>query len=156
MNRHLIGTALCLAALGLVGCNDHKGYAANPHICADFKAKTAPANPMLAAAPDAAPVDDCVRRWAYSLAPTRDNADVVAQAVVAACSGPLSRWNQQNLAQTAPATDALSITTGEPTNPLVEHNNFAHSQALLYVVQARAGRCAPPAAANGVPEGVTG
>jgi len=48
---------------------------------------------------------------------------------------------------------AASLVTGEPTTPLAEHNSFAHNQALLYVVQARAGACAPPPATNGVPDG---
>lgn len=144
----------CLAALGLAGCNQAGPYAANSKICADFKAKTV-AGPPGVAADGAAPVDECVRRWAYSLAPSTDDADTVSEAVVAACSTQLSRWNQQALAQ-GPAGQALSILTGEPTTPLAEHNGLAHARALFYVVQARAGRCPAPPVKDGVPEGVPG
>lgn len=142
-----------VAALGLTACSEtHKGMAANDKICADFKAPRA-ATPTGAVADAAAPVDECLRRWAYSLAPSHDDADMVSNATVAACAGPLARWNQESLADGAPAEDALSITTGQPTNPLAEHHAFAHNRALFYVVQARAGRCAPPPVKDGVPIG---
>ena len=48
---------------------------------------------------------------------------------------------------------AVSLTTGEATNPMAEHSAFAQGRALLYVVQARAGHCAPPPAVNGAPTG---
>ena len=140
-----------LAGLGLAGCSDHDELRANRGVCADFKAQAR------AAADGAAPVDECVRRWAYSLASAEDDAVTVADATVAACSGALSRWNQQALAQPPPAgEESLSITTGQPTNPLAEHAAFAQNQALLYVVQARAGRCAPPPMKDGAPEGLPG
>ena len=151
--------AFALLAVGLSACNDG-GRMVNSQICTDFKATTGAQAP---AAPggiiDAAtPVDECVRRWAYSLAGARDSADVVANAAVAACGAQLSRWNQAGLNQPAQAgggqVEALSLATGEPTNPLAEHNAFANGRALLYVVQARAGRCAPPPATNGVPTGL--
>jgi hypothetical protein len=126
--------------------------AANPKICVDFKAAKPAAAPEADAG--AGPLDECVRRWAYSLAPARDAAEAVAGAVVGACNGQLARWNSQVLNQ-QDAGEAASLTTGEPTTPLAEHNAFAHRRALLYVVQARAGACAPPPAANGVPEGVS-
>jgi hypothetical protein len=67
----------------------------------------------------------------------------------------LSRWNQASLGQSANSGEqALSLTTGQPTNPLAEHSAFAQGRALFYVVQARAGRCSPPPAKNGVPEGL--
>ena len=53
------------------------------------------------------------------------------------------------------AEASASLITGEPTTPMAEHNNFAHARALFYVVQARAGNCAPPPAKDGVPEGVS-
>ena len=61
---------------------------------------------------------------------------------LAACGGSLSRWNQAGLAAplagdaNAPV-QALSLTTGQPTNALAEHYAFAQSRALFYVVQAR-------------------
>jgi hypothetical protein len=161
MNLRLALAAVSLAALGLAGCNDNRNAAANTGFCYDFKAKTpaAPAAPTASGGDLAAPLEDCVRRWAYSLAPSKDDADAVADAAVAACGAHLSRWNQQSLTQQGGAPggeEALSITTGQPTNPMAEHNTFAHGRALLYVVQARAGNCRPPPAANGVPEGASG
>ncbi|HEY3697302.1 hypothetical protein [Phenylobacterium sp.] len=149
-------TAACVAGLGLAGCNERQMKAANTGLCYDFKAAKTPA-PNAAAPPVAtdatAAVEDCVRRWAYTLAPSGDDADAVSEAAVAACGGALARWNQQTVGQADPAAEALSITTGQPTNPLAEHNTFAHARALLYVVQARAGHCAPPPATGGAPEG---
>jgi hypothetical protein len=166
MNRRPLTAAVCLAALALTACNDRDKLAANTRICADFKAASAtqtaaPAAPAMPVADAAAPVEDCVRKWAYSLAPSTDAADVVSEAVVAACGSALSRWNQQSLMQqTAGAAagpeQAISITTGQPTNPMAEHNNFAHARALFYVVQARAGRCAAPPVTNGAPTGLQG
>ena len=143
-----------LTAIVLAGCDDHEGQRVNRKICADFSA-TKPA-----AADAASPVDDCVRRWAYSLAGARDGADVVANATVAACAATLNRWNQASLDQ-PPAQDSagapietLDVDTGQPTNAMAVHTAFAHRQALLYVVQARAGRCKAPPAAKGAPTGL--
>ncbi len=161
MNRTSITAVVAIATLGLAACGDHDGRMVNHKICATFKAANAgqtgvPAMP--AAATDAAsPVDECVRRWAYSLAGATDTAQVVADAAVAACGAALTRWNQGSLSQqsqSAAGAEALSLTTGQPTNALAEHNIFAHNRALFYVVQARAGQCKPPPAVNGVPAGV--
>ena len=96
------------------------------------------------------------RRWAYSLAASRDPAETVAQATVAACTPQLVRWNQAALGQAGvPEVEASSLTTGEPTTPLAEHSSYVAARALFYVVQARAGRCPAPPIANGAPEGVT-
>jgi hypothetical protein len=129
----------------------------NAKICADFKLANT-AQPGTLATDAATPVNECLRRWAYSLAGARDRADVVADATIAACGAALTRWNQAGLAQDAQANaggpvEALSLTTGQPTNALAEHSAFARGQALFYVVQARAGRCAPPPVVNGVPTG---
>jgi len=159
MLRNTLTAVLALAAMGLSACGERDEAPANAKICADFKTNTAQAGAPAAAPSDAAaPVDECVRRWAYSLAGSRDSADMVAEATVAACSGALTRWNQagvnqQAQAEAAPPEQALSLMTGQPTNPFAEHSAFAHGRALLYVVQARAGRCAPPPATNGVPNG---
>ncbi|WP_293907648.1 hypothetical protein [Phenylobacterium sp.] len=146
---------LCLTALALGACSGRsQAEGANGRICFDFKA----AKPVaVAGAPEGAGVvDDCLRRWAYSLAPSRDAADAVANAVTIACSAKLSYWNQQTLQQPGAEDTSASLITGEPTTPLGEHNAFAHRQALLYVVQARAGTCAPPPAVAGTPEGTAG
>jgi len=143
--------ALCLVALTLAACErGAAGPGANAKLCYDFKAKSAPVGPDGATA-----VDDCTRRWAYSLASSRDEADAVAEAVSVACATALSRWNQATLAQPDAGAESASLITGQPTTPLAEHNTFTHSRALLYVVQARAGNCAPPPAKDGVPEGVS-
>ncbi len=161
MNRTTLTAAVVLAAMGLSACSDHDGrLAANPKICADFKATNTSQTgvPAIAVADAASPVDECLRRWAYSLASARDHADVVGDAVVAACGGALSRWNQAGLGLLGEAgaggpVEALSLTTGQPTNAMAEHSAFARGRALFYVVQARAGHCSPPPTTNGVPTG---
>ena len=147
---------LALAALALAGCEDQGGTVVNSKLCPDFRAPAAGAPPVATDA--AAPVDECVRRWAFSLAGSRDEAEVVANAAVAACGAALTRWNQASLNQPAPdatgaAAQTLSLDTGQPTNALAEHNGFAQRQALLYVVEARAGHCRPPPVVKGVPAG---
>lgn len=152
MIRKPVMAALVLATVGLVACEDRHDAMANPKICADFKT-----NPGATAAADpSTPVEECARRWAYSLAGSRDNAEVVAEAVVAACAPALSKWNQASLGQAAPGAgeQALSLSTGEPTNPLAEHSAFLRGRALLNVVQARAGHCKPPPVNNGQPAGL--
>lgn len=137
------------AMLGLAACG---GPGAARGICTPFpNANGAPASgapaPATAASDPAAPLEDCLHRWAYSLAGASDTADQVANATVAACSGQLSRWNQQAMAPVTGASaqaEAVSLITGEPTGPIAAHHDFAQSRALFYVVQARAGRCAPP------------
>lgn len=150
--RPLIAVAALAGMLG--ACSVRQEPMVTAKICYDFK----PAAAAPAAGDAAAPVEDCIRRWAYSLAPSRDDAETVAAASVAACRGALGRWNQASLQ--APAggeavpTEALSITTGQPTSAIAEHYAFAEARALLFVVQARAGRCSPPPISNGQPTGV--
>ena len=158
MTRNTLAAALALAAIGLTACNDQDRPLVNTKLCADFTpaANTTGATPI-AATDAASPVDECVKRWAYSLAGASDRADIVADAAVAACGAVLTRWSQAGLTQQdqsgASAADAVSLTTGQPTNSVAEHSTFAHGRALLYVVQARAGRCAPPPVTNGAPAG---
>ena len=105
-----------------------------------------------------------MRSWGYTLAKAEDDAESVASAVVAACTAPLARWNQQSLGMAAGPRGGLqeapSLLTGETTNPILEHNNFAEGRALFYVVQARAGDGEPPRddgrAANAQPARDTG
>lgn len=130
-----------LAAAGLSACQDGNRPVAG--ICKPFPASGAQA----AIADGPTGVEDCLHRWAYSLAGGRDDAGAVADAVVAACSAPLARWNQQTLGANAaegPPQQAPSLLTGEATTPIAEHANFASGRALFYVVQARAGGCKPP------------
>ena len=158
--------AIAAVVLSLSACdNTGDQMAANGKICARWKTPVttnananaaAVQNGVATAVADAAtPVDECVKRWAYSLASSRDGADVVADAAVAACSTALTNWNQGAMGGSGPvgSDQGVSEVTGQPTNAMAEHANFAHSQALLYVVEARAGRCKPPAVVNGVPVG---
>lgn len=146
-----------LAALGLAGCNNAGRANASGGTGGLCKPFAAAAQPAPAADPSAG-LDDCLHRWGYSLAASSDPANVVADATMAACSQTLSNWNQSSLATagtTAPV-EAPSLITGQPTNPIAEHRAFAESRALFYVVQARAGHCAPPPMANGAPTGRAG
>lgn len=147
--------AVSVAALGLAACeggNNRRQTAAagggGDGLCKPFTGTAQAAAPGVGVDGGMA-VDDCLHRWGYTLAKSEDDAGAVAQAVVAACSAPLARWNQQSLANVAAmggnrSMEAPSLLTGEPTNPIAEHANFAEGRALFYVVQARAGKCDPP------------
>lgn len=141
-----------LAGVVLAGCQKVERPVAG--ICKPFAAAAQPAATAQPAAGDAGVLlEDCLHRWAYTLAGGRDDAGTVADAVVAACTAPLARWNQQALAA-APADqpdEAPSLLTGQATNPIAEHGNFAAGRALFYVVQARAGACKPPPRRSGAP-----
>ncbi|WP_049758108.1 hypothetical protein [Phenylobacterium zucineum] len=152
MRKVLILTAVAAAASGLAACQEG-GQGRSRAAAGDADGLCKPfAAPGQAAAPGGldqggAAVDDCLHRWGYTLARSTDEAGAVAQAALAACSAPLARWNQQTLSQAAgggPPMEAPSLLTGEPTNPIAEHNSFAEGRALFYVVQARAGKCDPP------------
>ena len=140
-----------LAVFSLSACSDNDGPKVAKGICTPFAAAPAtttatagvPALAPAAVVDGAGPVEDCLHRWAYSLAGAEDTADVVADAAVAACSSAISQWNQASLSGPAGPSDAISLVTGEPTSAIVEHRNFANARALFFVVQARAGRCAP-------------
>lgn len=139
MRNILIVTAACA---GLMACSggDRRPVAG---VCKAFPAAAA----QPAATDGAAGLEDCLHRWAYTLAGGPDDAGTVADATVAACTAPLSRWNQQSLAAAANESapqEATSLLTGEPTSPIAEHRNFAADRALFYVAQARAGNCKPP------------
>jgi CubicO group peptidase (beta-lactamase class C family) len=153
MKPNTLGAVLALSALALAGCD--RGHMVNSGVCADFTAANhgQTAAGALASTDAAAPAVDCLQRWAYSLAGARDEADVVADAVVAACAAPMARWGQSALSQSQ-GEGGVSLTTGQSTNPLAEHSAFARGRAVLYVVAARAGRCAPPPMANGTPAGL--
>jgi hypothetical protein len=135
-----------LAGLSLL-CACHEGQGASgvsagaSGICAPFKDAATMTN-------DGAGLDECLHRWAYALASSQEHADIVAQATQTACSGVLSSWNQQTLNQTGGqgSPQATDLVSGQPVDALSAHAQFAQSQALLYVVQARAGHCSPPPA----------
>jgi hypothetical protein len=151
-------TLTAMAALSLGACSNAEVGAKG--ICTPFPSAAAATvgGPAVASSADpSAPVDDCLHRWAYSLAKSTDPAEAVAQATVSACTTALSRWNQQAMAPaTGPGGDtaeAVSLVTGRPTTNFEAHHDFAQGRALFYVVQARAGHCAPPPAAKGAPIG---
>jgi hypothetical protein len=147
MRSGLLITAAACAALGLSACNNANKRAGS-QICTPFpEAATAQPGDLAGA------LDDCLHRWGYTLAASTDSAEAVAQATVAACGTAVARWNQQGLSTgqggaqpAAGAPEAPSLLTGQPTNPLAEHYTYAQARALFYVVQARAGKCAPPPA----------
>lgn len=132
-------TILILAAAGLALAGCEKADRPVAGLCKAF--------PEAAVAAGAPQLEDCLHRWAYTLAGSRDEAGLVADAVSAACRAPLSRWNQQSMAQAAASgapTEAPSLLTGQASNPIAEHASFTSDRALFYVVQARAGGCKPP------------
>ena len=149
MRRPLLIAAAALAAAGLAACEQGRKPVAG--ICKAFPA----ANAQPVATDGAAVTEDCLHRWAYTLAGGTDDAGSVADAVVAACSGPLSRWNQQALGAAAASGDqplqGQSLLTGETVTPIAQHASFASDRALFYVVQARAGGCKPPPRREGQP-----
>jgi hypothetical protein len=152
--------AVSVAALGLAACEGgdnrrrNNVAAGGDGLCKPFTGTAQAATPGMGMDGGLA-VDDCLHRWGYTLAKAEeDDAGSVAQAVVAACSAPLARWNQQSLANAAAMSgdrslEAPSLLTGENTNPIAEHNSFAEGRALFYVVQARAGDCDAPRAGDG-------
>jgi hypothetical protein len=147
--RQLGGLALILVAAA--GCAERARMGgADAKICSPFTAQPAattdPAAVTAASGGDGAALDDCLHRWGYRLARSHeDQADQVAQAVVAACSPVLSRWNQSSLAlpQTGPDS-AVSLVTGKTNNTPGDRYEMSQAKALFYVVQARAGNCAAP------------
>lgn len=148
MARPLLIAAAALAAAGLAACE--QGAKPVAGICKAFPA--AGAQPV--ATDGAAVTEDCLHRWGYTLAASKDDAGSVADAVVAACSGPLSRWNQQALGAAAAGgqpEQGQSLLTGETVTPIAQHAAFASDRALFYVVQARAGGCKPPPRREGQP-----
>jgi hypothetical protein len=144
-----------ILAMGFVGagCADRDGNGrADAKTCTPFTA-TAPANaadPTAVTAPaggDAAAFDDCLHRWGYRLAKADDTAAIdVADAVVAACTPVLVRWNQSTIAgQPAGTSDAaVSLVTGKTGTTPEDRYEMAKGKALFYVVQGRAGNCAAP------------
>ena len=154
---------LAAAAAALTGCNrqtEANGGTitlAGGKYCTPFAAAPAASNATEGLAPaavsdPAVAFDDCIHRWGYVLAPSRDPADVVAQASVEACSSILATWSQQS-AQAAPPEQGQysprdrSQSEQQPAqDPQAQRMHAAEGRALFYVVQARAGQCAAPPA----------
>jgi hypothetical protein len=172
-SRSILPVAAALAAVSLAACNNTHGSGmasgGDSRLCIPFATTTTTttttttngqASAPVVAAPIASDpgvaVEDCLHRWGYALAASADDANQVATATVAACGSSISRWNQQTLTggDGGGPPEAPSLLTGQPTTPIAEHFIFAQGRALFYVVQARAGKCAAPPIANGVPVGV--
>ena len=155
----LVATA-ALAAGGLSGCNREAAAQTGnlaltgSKYCSPFPSTSVPSNAATGLAPaantdPAVTFDDCIHRWGYALAPSRDPADVVAQASVEACSTILANWSQQiGQQQGEPSGDDSRGGREAPQTPDPEAQRMhaAEGRALFYVVQARAGGCAAPPA----------
>jgi hypothetical protein len=151
----VVGASAAVAlAVGVGGCSE-RGSAqggglmtlAGSKYCTPFKTATTNVNATLS--DPAALFDDCLHRWAYTLAPARDPADVVARASVDACGPILTAWNQQTLGQNPQPPQGRYASRGpqqQQNNPLAQRMGMVESRALFYVVQARAAGCAPPPA----------
>jgi hypothetical protein len=155
----LVATTAMAVAAGLTGCNRQAAAQSGnltltgSKYCSPFPSASPPSNAATGLAPaanidPAVSFDDCIHRWGYALAPSRDPADVVAQASVEACSSILANWSQQ-IGQTEPAQYSPRGRRGAqqaPPDPETQRMHAAEGRALFYVVQARAGGCAAPPA----------
>jgi hypothetical protein len=156
-----IAMATIAAAVGLAGCNRQASTNGGEitlgggKYCTPFPSATAATNATAGLAPaavsdPAVSFDDCIHRWGYVLASSRDPADVVAQASVEACSSVLASWSQQ----ISQASDNAAVDYGprsrrespQTPDPAAQRMHAAEGRALFYVVQARAGSCTPPPA----------
>lgn len=152
MRAMIVGGLVMAMGLTAAGCADRNGGGrADAKTCTAFPAQAA-ANPTDPSAVVAAPggeqaaFDDCLHRWGYKLAKSGDDASDVAEAVVAACTPVLARWNQSTLAgQPAGTSDAaVSLVTGKTLNTPEDRYEMGRGKALFYVVQGRAGNCTAP------------
>jgi len=107
----ILVVAVSAAAVGLAACEggqrNRTAAAGGDGLCKPFVGTAQAASPGMAVDGGLA-VDDCLHRWGYTLAKADDDAIAVAQAVVAACSAPIARWNQQTLSNAA-ATGAGAL-----------------------------------------------
>ncbi len=157
MHRISAAAPIMLAGLAvwLVGCHQN-GANGGTEIASSGAKYCTPFNTTqsvntLAATDPAAAFEDCAHRWSYTLAPARDSADVVAQAVVDACNTALTRWNERSAGQTSQqgTSDRASANFNGGTSDLTDdRTRYAQSRALFYVVQARAAHCAAPPSAT--------
>jgi hypothetical protein len=152
MRAMIVGGLVMAMGLTAAGCAERTGTGrADAKTCTAFPVQSAanPADPA-AVAPvaggEAAAFDDCLHRWGYKLAKSGDDASDVAEAVVAACTPVLVRWNQSTLATQPPGTAdaAVSLVTGKTLSTPEDRFEMGRTKALFYVVQGRAGNCAAP------------
>jgi len=110
----IVGLALCLT-----GCDREQEAKQNNRICLT-PGQMVPGD-----------WENCVHRWGYRLAGAKDGAQVIAQAVVNACTDAMAyQVNHSPEAQRKQL--AQEIMTAMP------------DRALFHVIQARAGRCNIP------------
>jgi hypothetical protein len=158
-----MGLAL-MSAAALGACNRQDGAGEPGHVslaggskyCTPFPTANANTNSTGLAVPTTADpatsFDDCIHRWGYTLASSRDPADVVAQASVEACSSILINWSRQAASQAGGDTGQQDEAQGgqgggmQQPDPMAQRMHAAEGRALFYVVQARAGGCAAPPA----------
>jgi hypothetical protein len=160
-----LASVAMFSAAALGACNRQGASADGTHLtltgskyCTPFPTATASSNATsgglaapAAASDPAAAFDDCIHRWGYALAPSRDPADVVAQASVEACNSILMNWSQQAMGQSGMSEAPMrgggqGMQQQQQPSPMAQQMHAAEGRALFYVVQARAGGCgAPPA-----------
>jgi hypothetical protein len=146
-----VAMALLLPACSEHGAGETRLALTGKDYCTPFKAANAGSNATGLAAPatadPGAAFDDCVHRWSYTLAPSLDPADVVAQASVDACSSALTAMSQQTASQPSDAAPDQQNQPNAAAGPtMAQQMRMAEAKALFYVVQARAAGCAPPPA----------
>lgn len=129
MRRDRAASMLALAA-ALAGCGEMPdGPGRQSALCAAI-----PASRQQAAAnayEQAIQRDECIHRYAYLFAPTRDSAEAVVGAVIGACRAPIDR-------------SATMLGNGDADAErwyLSEMERVARERALYRVIQARAGHC---------------
>jgi hypothetical protein len=154
MRGTIVGGLVLALGLTAAGCADRDGNGrADAKICTPFAAQPAAtnANDPAAVAPapggEQAAFDDCLHRWGYKLAGADDTAAVeVADAVMAACTPVLARWNQSTIAAQPPGTSdtAVSLVTGKTGSTSEDRYEMGQAKGLFYVVEARAGHCKAP------------
>jgi hypothetical protein len=154
-----LAAATVLSMAALCACNRQDAPADTAHLaltgskyCTPFPTAVANTNTTgglatAVASDPAVAFDDCIHRWGYALAPSRDPADVVAQASVEACSAILTSWSQQAMSQSPePTSMSGGREAQQQPDPMQQRMHAAEGRALFYVVQARAGGCAAPPA----------
>lgn len=128
-NRVMAG--VMAGAVAVTGCSEmpFDTGSPNPGVCAPVPPPRA--NTAANAYEQAVFRDECIHRWAYRLAPSRDAADLVAGAVIGACRPQIDRS----------ATMLAEGNESAETHYLGEMDRVARERALYRVVQARAGNC---------------
>jgi hypothetical protein len=118
--------------------------------------------PYTADTSDESRAKGCVHRWAYRLSPSRDAADIVAEAAVHRCADTLPGMRLERLKRVpemaramsgrlgkdeawAAAMEQRSISSGKEIGLDAKAYEDLRAEALFRVVQARAGKCSPDA-----------